>query len=114
MRRKLGVCFLVTLSAGDDADVEAPLGEGKRHIGEKLSRGCVIWIEEAVEKNDPPSLLRHAFGLLRWLRLRSCRWIWSQQRWIVDLRSDGDLASRRRARLWHLADEACGRCDVCK
>ena len=51
---KLGVCFLVTLSAGDDADVEASLGEGKRHIRQKLSRGCVIWIEEAVEKNGPP------------------------------------------------------------
>ena len=96
LRRKLGVCLIVTLSAGDDADVKAALGECKRHVGEKLSGGCVVWIEEAVEKNDPPSLLRHAFGLLRWLRLRSFRWIWSQQRWIVDLRSDGDLASWRR------------------
>ena len=57
-RGKLGVGFLVVLSAGDDADVKASLREGKRHVREKLSRGSVIRVKEAVEKNDPPTL-RH-------------------------------------------------------
>ena len=55
---KLGVGFVVVLSAGDDADVEASLRQGKGHVRKKLSRGGVIRVKEAVEKNDPP-MLRH-------------------------------------------------------